>query len=255
MKTSNRVVTYHKKNPMDKALPIFSAQYFLSLGIALTCVIIFCYSFYRYPKFFQRYDTLMISLLSLIGFSCGLSSTIFEIYWHHLPFVDALPLEICGFSYAILIPWALLSRNMTLQQLLLFWGIMGGTLGLAFPVVTPDINFEYVRYYIAHSSLYLAAAYVLFVHNVPVKRFTFVKIWLLLQLYFVVILIFDLTFKTNYFYLLHKPNQSTPLNEFGPWPYYFIPCEFVAIALFVSINWLSRKLKPQKSTFYAPKIS
>jgi uncharacterized membrane protein YwaF len=131
---------------MDKALPIFSLQYFIGLGIALLCVVTICYSFYRYPKFFQRHDTLVISLLSLVGFGCGLSSTIYEMLWHHLPLVEALPLEICGFSYAILTPWALLSRNMTLQQLLLFWGIMGGTLGLAFPVVTADINFEYVRY-------------------------------------------------------------------------------------------------------------
>jgi uncharacterized membrane protein YwaF len=109
--------------------------------------------------------------------------------------------------------------------------------------------------YIAHSNLYIAAAYVLFVHNVPVKRFTFVKVLIYLHIYFVFILIFDLTFKTNYFYLLHKPNQSTPLNEFGSWPYYFIPCEFIAIAVFVSINWLVRKVKPQKSTFYASKIS
>ena len=242
----------HKKNQMDKALPIFSIQYFLSLGIALTCVITLCYSFYRWPSFFRKHDTYAITILAIIGFGCGLSSTIYEMMWHHLPLVNALPLEICGFSYAILIPGALLSRNMTLQQLLLFWGMMGGTLGLAFPVVTPDINFEYLRYYLAHSSLYISAAYVLFVHNVPVKRYTFIKIWLFLQLYFVIILMFDLTFKTNYFYLLQKPNQSTPLNEFGPWPYYFIPCEFIAIAVFLTINWLSRRVKPQKSGFYAP---
>lgn len=239
---------------MDKALPIFSAQYFITVSIVLICVIGLGSAFSRWPTFFKNHDAKMIMLLSLIGLCCGIGATINEVIYEQQPLLDSLPLEICGFSYAILTPWALWSRNMTLQQLLLFWGMMGGTLGLFFPVVTSQVNFEYVRYYLAHANLYVAATYVLFIHNVPVHRFTFIKILIYLHIYFIIILIFDLTLKANYFYLLHKPAQSTPLNEFGPWPYYYIPCEFIALAVFFSINCLARWLHPQKVAFYAPKI-
>ena len=58
------------------------------------------------------------------------------------------------------------------------------------------------------------------------------KVFGALNVYAVVMGLFDIIFKTNYAYLCQKPAGASLLDFLGPWPVYIIACEAVALAIF-----------------------
>lgn len=44
---------------------------------------------------------------------------------------------------------------------------------------------------------------------------------------------FDYFFKTDYMFLRSKPPTPSLLDVLGPWPWYILVCEFVALGLFL----------------------
>jgi uncharacterized membrane protein YwaF len=52
---------------------------------------------------------------------------------------------------------------------------------------------------------------------------------------------FDYFFKTNYMFLCSKPLPVTLLTYLGPWPWYILACEGVALVLFALLYLPYRK--------------
>jgi hypothetical integral membrane protein (TIGR02206 family) len=48
---------------------------------------------------------------------------------------------------------------------------------------------------------------------------------------------FNAIYQTDYMYLRAKPENSSLLNFMGPWPWYILAAEPVAIALFLLLYW------------------
>jgi hypothetical integral membrane protein (TIGR02206 family) len=144
-------------------------------------------------------------------------------------------------------PLALLTRNVLMQQIALYWGVMGAMLSFLFPNLSTTLDFEYFRYYIAHGTLLIGVIYPFLVRDVPLTRWTFLKGWFALQTFSIIMLSFDLIFHVNYFYLVHKPPETSPLDDMGPWPYYLVICESIAFVLYFIINLFGRTcLKNEK---------
>jgi hypothetical integral membrane protein (TIGR02206 family) len=60
---------------------------------------------------------------------------------------------------------------------------------------------------------------------------------LVLNIYAALVGLFNAWYHTNYMYLCEKPEGASLLDWLGPWPWYILSGEAVALALF-SLLWL-----------------
>lgn len=142
-----------------------------------------------------------------------------------------LPMEFCNWS-AIVTVLTLLVRNRTLAELSYFWVMSGSIQG----VITPDLPVQFPHIYffiffIAHSGLVVAAAYVVIGMRLPPRPGAIGRTVLYTQVYFVAALLLDWGLETNYGYLMRKPTGPSLLDALGPWPFYLLSMQGIGLIL------------------------
>ena len=165
-------------------------------------------------------------LLDTIGF-----------YWRLLSqglfsFPDSLPLELCDLSL-VLAFLSLLTLNALVFDLAYYLALGGASMAL----ITPDLwepfpSIGTVQFFVAHG---LTVAGVLFLVWSGLARPRPGSVWramLGLNIFAVIVGIFNWIFKTNYMYLRAKPDAASLLDFLGPWPWYIASAEVIAILIF-----------------------
>jgi hypothetical integral membrane protein (TIGR02206 family) len=145
-----------------------------------------------------------------------------------------LPLQICDLAI-FLTAYSLLHHRQWAWELAYFWGLAGTLQAIA----TPDIHFNFPHYYffkffITHGGIVTAVVFLAAGCGRRITRASIGRVWLITNLYALLIGIFNGIFKTNYLYLCHKPLRASLLDYLGPWPCYIIGLEVI---LFVSL-WI-----------------
>lgn len=146
-----------------------------------------------------------------------------------------LPLDICNIV-ALALPLLMWRPNYRVHEVLYFW-VLAGTIQA---VLTPHLydgfpHFTFFKYWIVHGGLVVYAVYIS-------AAFRFYPDWKslwsafgYLQIYALIVLILNLALGANYMYLLGKPPTASPLDYLGPWPWYLLVAEALALALFVLV--------------------
>jgi uncharacterized membrane protein YwaF len=62
-----------------------------------------------------------------------------------------------------------------------------------------------------------------------------------LNIFAVLVGTFDFFFKTDYMFLCAKPQTVSALDFLGPWPWYIVTGEGVALGLFLLLYWPFRR--------------
>lgn len=146
----------------------------------------------------------------------------------------SLPLHLSSISL-ILSAVLLINRSYKLFEFTYFAGV-GSALQA---MLTPDISmytfphFRYVHFFISHGGIVVANLFMIFVES---YRPTWKSVWrayLYLNIYAALIFVLNLTIKGNYMFISEKPVNPSILDYLGPWPYYLIPLEFIAIVTFI----------------------
>ncbi|WP_019635950.1 TIGR02206 family membrane protein [Paenibacillus fonticola] len=174
-----------------------------------------------------RYGLLGILLLSEIALNLWY---VLEGRWD---IKDTLPLELCSVSLLLSIVM-LLTRNQLLYQILFFAGI-GGALQAW---LTPSLDFGYphfrfFQFFIAHGAIILASLYMTWIEQ---YRPTWKSIaWTMLFLNALALAVGALNYAigANYMFLRNKPGTSSILDLFGPYPYYLLAEEMIALTMFI----------------------
>lgn len=155
----------------------------------------------------------------------------------------SLPLELCHWVLAACVA-ALILRWQLAAEIAYFWGL-GGTLQA---VLTPDLplgfpSWDFVLFYWAHGSILLAVAYLIPVRGFRPRPRSIVRMMAAANFYLVLVGGLDLAFGWNYGYLMRPPAQPSLLDWLGPWPWYIVSLEFVALAIFwiLSLPWKIRR--------------
>ncbi len=156
-----------------------------------------------------------------------------------------LPLHLCRFAN-LAIPLVMWKRDYRMYEILYFWGLSGVIQG----AITPDIvegfpHFHFLRFFVGHNGLILAIVYATVVYGM---RPTYKSIWkalIAMNIFLVIALVMNLIVGANYFWILGKPSVPSLLDYMGPWPWYILTGEFVALIHFgiayLPIIWLNRR--------------
>jgi hypothetical integral membrane protein (TIGR02206 family) len=144
----------------------------------------------------------------------------------------ALPLQLCSISLLLSIVM-LLSKSYRLFEFLFLAGL-GGAMQA---IVTPDLgnyafpHFRTFEFFLAHGAIVVACFFMVFVEG---YRPTFGSVWRsLAALNVLALAVYGLNRLTggNYMFLAHKPYTASILDLLGPWPWYILSLEGLALTM------------------------
>lgn len=161
---------------------------------------------------------------------------------------DGLPLYLCDFT-AFLAGLACLVRWRPLVEMTWFWGLAGCIFGL----VTPELEANawhllFVQYLVGHVAIVVAALYLVLGLRIVPGPHAVRRAYLITIGYTAVCGVIDAISGGNYMLLAHKPSSWSPLNLFGPWPWYLVVAGLVGLGLFVLLDRVARAIGPVELT-------
>ena len=110
-------------------------------------------------------------------------------------------------------------------------------------IFTPDIthdfpHFHYFRFIAAHHLLVITIIYYVVVFDFKPTISGLKSAFIALNVFLIIVLIFNMIFESNYFWLIDKPPAGSLLDLMGPWPWYILVGEFVALIHFYAAYFL-----------------
>lgn len=162
----------------------------------------------------------------LVALAAGLSrGTI--VHWP-----DALPMHLCDWA-AIIVIVALLGRRQLPYELAYFWGL-AGTLQA---ILTPDIAAQTplilaISFFVSHCGIVVGALFLTWGLGMRPLPGAVWRAFAWSQVYTASAMLVNGLAHTNFGYFAAKPLRASPLDRFGPWPWYILVMEVVALASF-----------------------
>lgn len=148
-------------------------------------------------------------------------------------YLEDLPLFICRLV-SFMLPILFWNKSKMLFGVLYFWVMAGTTNAL----ITPDIlfglpHFESLFYWIIHTMLVIVILYGVFVYKWRPQKKDIFRAFVWANIYLAMVFLVNLLLGTNYSYTMHKPINGSILDYFGPWPWYLLTGQLLALILFV----------------------
>lgn len=161
-----------------------------------------------------------------------------------LRFPDQLPLELCDVTL-FLIAITLFTLSQAVFDLAYYGALAGSSMAL----LTPDLwepfpSIGTVQFFAAHGLAVTATLYLAWSGLARPRPGSVGRAMLAVNILAACDGVFDAIFKTNYMYLRAKPESASLLNFMGPWPWYILSSEAVALVLFLLLYlpfWLSAR--------------
>jgi hypothetical integral membrane protein (TIGR02206 family) len=150
-----------------------------------------------------------------------------------LSFPAHLPVEFCDYTtYLILI--ALITLSPAVFDLAYYGALAGSTMAL----LTPDLSERFpsvstVEFFITHGLAVATALYIVWSRLGRPRKGSVLRAMLGVNVWAALDGTLDWAFKSNYMYLRVKPGSASLLDILGPWPWYILAAEGVALVLFL----------------------
>jgi hypothetical integral membrane protein (TIGR02206 family) len=162
-------------------------------------------------------------------------------------FPEGMPLQLCDFTIWLTI-FTLFRLNRWAYDLAYFAGIAGAGMAVLTPELwAPLCSYPSMYFFAAHGGVVAAVLMLTWSGTARPGRGSLLRAFLGLNVYAAAVGIFNAVFGTNYMYLCRKPASATLLDALGPWPYYILAGEAVALALFGLMYLPYRRATPQVS--------
>jgi hypothetical integral membrane protein (TIGR02206 family) len=150
-----------------------------------------------------------------------------------LTFPGHLPLELCDASLCLIII-ALCTLNKTIFDLAYYGALAGATMALLTPNLwEPFPSFGTVQFFVAHGLIVTSALYLVWSKLARPRPRSVLRAMIGVNIYAACVGAFDYFFKTDYMYLCTKPPNASLLDALGPWPWYIVAAELVALIVFL----------------------
>jgi hypothetical integral membrane protein (TIGR02206 family) len=139
-----------------------------------------------------------------------------------LPLREHLPLHLCGASliFGALMLWL---RSYRLYEVVYFWGTGGALVALLTPSLQHGFPHPlFVLFFLGHGLALTAVMFATIVCGFRPRDTSVLIALAATAAYAGLIYPLNLALGSNYLYLSHKPAQPSPLDYFGPWPWYLL---------------------------------
>ena len=227
---SGILAPYFEHDYKGQAFELFGAGHLIALAVIGTIAAFLIWSRGIPTERARRRARLLIAGIMILN----------EIGWHywniaggvwnleeHLP-LHATSLSIWGSIYV------LLTRSFRVYEIIYFIGIAGALQAL----ITPSAGEYGLPHYRAFQTLVSHGMIIVsMVYMTRIERFrpTWASVWktmLAINGYLFVVTVINLALGSNYMYTLAKPATASLFDFFGPWPWYLVAAEFIALAMF-----------------------
>jgi hypothetical integral membrane protein (TIGR02206 family) len=174
-----------------------------------------------------------------IRYALGAFLALNELVWHAYSFhtgafrfPDGLPLQLCDLTLWLTV-LALFTLNPLAFEVAYFAGLGGAGMALLTPdLYAPLVSYPSIYFFVAHGMVVACTLMLMWSGQAWPRPGSPWKAFAVLNVYAVLLGIFNAAFKTNYMYLCVKPVSASLLNVLGPWPVYLLVAEAVALAIF-----------------------
>lgn len=145
-----------------------------------------------------------------------------------------MPLQLCSISL-LLATVMLLTRSYSLFEFLYLPGMAGALQA----ILTPDLghysypHFRTFEFFIAHGAVVAAAFFMIVVEGYRPTWKSLIRAFLALNLLALLIAGINKLIGANYMFLIAKPENASLLDILGPWPWYILSLEAVALVMFL----------------------
>ena len=191
----------------------------------------------------QVVSTGILAFLNLAAFA------IVQFGWQAMPeatLEHAIPAHLCDIA-SILAGFALLTRRPLLCELTYFWGLAATIQGLLTPAI--QLGFPsgpFFAFFLQHFAIVAAALYLPTVDGWrpagPWWRSP-LRALLWANAYLAVAMLLNTWLGTNFAFAAHKPENPSLLDHLGPWPWYLLSMQGVAVVFFtlLALPFFGRK--------------
>jgi len=146
---------------------------------------------------------------------------------------SSLPLHLCGIAI-VLAAFMMINKNYLLYELVYFWGLGGAIQAL----LTPDIgqygypHYRFFQFFVSHGTLIFASLYMTWIGGMRPTQRSIWKVFGITNIYLLLMAGFNSITDGNYLFICHKPENGSIMDAMGPWPWYILVLECVALVSF-----------------------
>jgi len=214
-------------NP-DTQFHMWDVSHLLTISI-IVVLLILVFIFRKWLNPFRRPIRLIIGVLLILS---RLSLDLWYITTDQWTAQSSLPLELCSIA-SLFAGVMLLTKSRFLFEVLYFIAISGAVMA----IVTPDLYFgfpqyRYIQFFFDHFLLILAPLLMIWLYHYQLTWRSVIKSLLFLNGLAAVVFIINQLISANYMFLREKPSGVSLLDVLGPYPYYLLSLEFIALSLF-----------------------
>lgn len=161
--------------------------------------------------------------------------------WPH-----GLPLDLCDVLVPVTV-YALAARRQWALEAVWFLGLAGSGMAL----LTPDLGVApsaavAVAFFGAHGGIVAAALHLAWTGALRPRPGAWWRVFLAVNVYAAGVALLDAALGTNYMYLREKPPSPTLLDLLGPWPWYVLAAEPVALLLLLALDLPFRRARARE---------
>ncbi|MGP4039219.1 YwaF family protein [Gracilibacillus sp. D59] len=198
----------------------------LTLGL-LACMYIFRESITRKYKRFFKYTLVAFLVIGEASFH----------FWYLLhdrwDVMINLPFQLCSISL-YLCTIMLLTRNYKVFEVSFFVSMIGAFVAL----VTPELFFgfphmRFFQFFIAHIAIILSCFYMVWIEEYTPTLGSVIRAFIVLNIMAGCVFIVNKIIGSNYMFLAEKPSNASPIDFLGPYPWYILSLEVIALILFM----------------------
>jgi len=200
--------------------------------VTISVMLILLISIYKYRKALIPHRRVIRLTVGWLLIASRLSLDIWYVTTDQWSVQSSLPLELCSIS-SLLAGVMLLTKNKFLFEVLYFIAIGGAMMAIA----TPDLYFgfpqyRYMQFFIDHFLLIFAPLMMIWLYDYKLTWHSIFKSFLFLNGLAAVVFVMNHFLAANYMFLSEKPAGASLLDLLGPYPYYLVSLELIALCLF-----------------------